>query len=96
MTSGVWTPQPPLDIETTIRQEFDGTAVVYVMLDGRVIAHLDVLPLPTDEDRREWGYAVEVDAYAYETGTFDEETRPTRIKVHPFAQDPKPAEAVRS
>lgn len=85
MRSGAWTPSPDLDVETVIRQENDGTAKIYVVLDGRVIAHLDVIPLP-EEDRPRNGFAVEVDAYAYETDSFDGEVSPTRIKVHPFRQ----------
>ena len=85
MNSGAWTPQPDLDVETVIRQENDGTAIVFLVLDGLVIAHFDIVPVP-GEDLSRTGHAVEIDAYAYTLGTFDEEVHPTRIKVHPFAQ----------
>lgn len=93
MTSGEWTPVPDLDVETIIRQQNDGTATIFVALDGLVIAHLDIVPVP-DGDRPATGYAVEIDAYAYATDTFDEETSPTRIHVHPFRQSATTVEEV--
>ena len=85
MKSGEWTPVPDLDVETVIRQQNDGTATIFVSIDGRVVAHLDMIPVPDDE-RESIGYAVEIDAYAYLTDAFEGEVSPTRIHVHPFRQ----------
>lgn len=93
MKYGQWTPVPDLDVETVIRQENDGTATIFVALDGLVIAHLDIVPVP-DGDRWNTGYGVEVDAYAYMIGTFDDEVSPTRIHVHAFRQSATKIEEV--
>ena len=85
MNSGAWTPQPDLDLETFIEQGNDGTATVFLILNGLVISHLEVITVP-EKDLSQTGYAFEIDAYAYTVGTFDEEIRPTSIRVHPYAQ----------
>jgi hypothetical protein len=85
MKSGEWTPLDDLDVETVIRQENDGTATIFVSIDGRVVAHLDIVPVPEDE-RPSIGYAVEIEAYAYLTDAFEGEVSPTRIHVHAFRQ----------
>jgi hypothetical protein len=95
MKSGEWTPVPDLDVETVIRQENDGTATIFVSLDGLVVAHLDIIPGPAG-DRSSTGYGVEIDAYAYLIGTFDDEVSPTRIHVHPFRQSETKIEEVLS
>jgi len=95
MKSGEWTPVDDLDIETVTQQQNDGTATIFVVLDGLVVAHLDIVPVP-DGDRWSTGYGVEIDAYAYMIGTFDDEVSPTRIHVHPFRQSATTIEEVLS
>lgn len=95
MKSGQWTPIEDLDLETVIRQEHDGTATIFVSIDGRVIAHFDIVPVPADE-RSSIGYGVEIDAYAYMTDAFEGEVSPTRIHVHPFQQSSMKIDGVRS
>jgi|688.fasta_scaffold599607_2 hypothetical protein len=95
MKSGEWTPVPDLDVETVIQQQNNGTATIFVSLDGLVVAHLDIVPVPDDE-RPSIEYAVEIDAYAYMTDAFEGEVYPTRIHVHAFRQSATMIEEVLS